>query len=70
MLLGAIHVQRVVHALNDRFLNFLVFEIAKLFSPRNFSRNDSDQITNTKLWLERILLKFQYTKEESDMCKG
>ena len=23
-----------------------------------------------ELWLERILLKFQYTVEESDMCKG
>ena len=23
-----------------------------------------------ELWLERILWKFQYTKEESDMCKG
>ena len=23
-----------------------------------------------ELWLERILLRFQYTEEESDMCKG
>ena len=27
------------------------------------------QITNIKLWLEKILLKFQYTEEESDMRK-
>ena len=39
------------------------------FCPHNYPSNDSDQITNTELWLKRILLKFQCT-EESDMCKG
>ena len=36
----------------------------------NYPSDDFDQITNTKLWLERILLKFQYIEEEIDMCKG
>ena len=40
------------------------------FDPHNYPSNDSDRITNIELWLERMLLKFQYTKEESDMCKG
>ena len=44
--------------------------MAKLFSPRNYPSDDSDRITNTELWLERILLKYQYTEEEKDMCKG
>ena len=42
----------------------------KLFSPRNYPSDNNDQITNTKLWLERILLNFQYTKEVIDICKG
>ena len=67
--LGASYVQRVVHALNDRFQDFPIFNAAKLFSPRNYPSDDSDRITNTELWLKRILLKFQYT-EENDMCKG
>ena len=62
--------QRVVHALNDRFLDLLVFNVAKLLSPRNYPSDDSVQVTNIELWLERILLKFQYTEEESNMCKG
>ena len=68
MLLCASYVQRVVHALNDRFLNLPIFITIKLFSPRNYLSNDSDQITNIKLWLKRIFLMFQYI-EKSDMCK-
>ena len=49
---------------------FVDSNATKFFSPLNYSNDDSDQITNTELWLKRILLKFQYTKEESDMCKG
>ena len=73
MLLGASYVQRVIHALNDHFLNLIVFIATKLFSPHNYPRIDSDQITNAqipKLWIKRILLKSQYIGEESDMCKG
>ena len=70
ILLGASYVQIMVHALNDHFLDFPEFNVAKPFNCQNYSSNDSDQITNTKLWLKRILLKFQYTKEKSDMCKG
>jgi hypothetical protein len=64
ILLGAPYVQRVVHALNDRFPNLLVFNATKLFSPRNNPRDDNDQITNTKLWLERILLSFNTQKKK------
>ena len=70
VLLGASYVQRIVHALNDRFPDLPIFNAAKFFSPRNYPNDDSDQITNTELWLESILLKFQYTEEENDMCKG
>ena len=70
ILFGASYVQRVVHALNDCFPNLLVFNATKFFIPHNHPSNDSDGITNTKLWLGKILLKFQYTKEENDMCKG
>jgi hypothetical protein len=70
VLLGASYVQRVVHALNDRFPDLPIFNAAKLFSPCNYPSDDSDRITNTALWLERILLKFQYIEEEKDMCKG
>ena len=31
--------------------------------------DDGDQTTNTEPWLERILLKFQYTTKENNMCK-
>ena len=70
ILLGASYVQRVVHALKDRFPYLPIFDAAKLFSPRNNPSDDNDRITNTEFWLERILLKFQYTKEESNMCNG
>jgi hypothetical protein len=59
-----------IHALYDCFPNLPIFNATKVFSPRNYPRNDSGRITNTELWLERILLKFQYIEEESDMCKG
>jgi hypothetical protein len=52
MLSGASYVQRVVYVLNDHFPYLMVFNATKLFSPRNYSSDDSDQITNTKLWLE------------------
>jgi hypothetical protein len=32
--------------------------------------DDSDQNTNTESTFKWILLKFQYTKEKNDMCKG
>ena len=70
VLLGASYMQRVVHALNERFPDLPIFNAAKLFSPRNYPSDDSDRISNTELWLERILLKFQYIEEESDTCKG
>ena len=35
----------------------------------NYPSDDCDRITNTELWLERVLLKFQYIEEENDMCK-
>ena len=68
ILSGASYVQRVVHALNDRFPNLLVFNASKFFSPCNYPSDDSDQITNTKSWLNMI--SPQYTEEGSDMCKG
>ena len=61
ILLGASYVQRVVHALNDRFPNHPVFNATKLFCPHNYPSDDSDQITNIELWLDKILLKSQYT---------
>ena len=70
MLWGASYVQRILHALNDRFPDLPAFNATKLFSPHNYPNNNNDQITNTELWLGRILLKYQYTKEESDMFKG
>ena len=62
--------QRVVHALNDRFLDLSIFKATKIFSPHNHPNDDSDRFTNTKLWLKGQLLKFQYPKEENDTCKG
>ena len=64
------NVQTIVHALNNHFLDILEFNAVKLFNPRSYPSHDKDQITNTELWFERILSKFQYTEEESDMCKG
>ena len=61
---------QIVHALNDRFPNLPIFNVAKLFSPRKHPNDDNDRITNTELWLKRILLTFQYNEEKSDMCKG
>jgi hypothetical protein len=49
---------------------FVECNASKLFSPYTDLSNGSDQITNTELWLERIFLRFQYTEEESDMCRG
>ena len=67
-IIGAFYVQRVAHALNDHFLNLPIFNAANFFNLHNYSSDDSDQILDTKLWLERILLNFQYIDEESDMC--
>ena len=52
------------------FKVFVECNATKIFSPCNYPSDNSDQITNTKLWLKRILLKFQYTEEQSKMCKG
>jgi hypothetical protein len=57
MLLDASYVQRVVHALNDRFLNLLVFIAAKLFNPRNYPSDDSDQITNTRIMAQKDIVE-------------
>lgn len=42
----------------------------KIFNPCNYASDDIDRITNIELWFQKILLKFQYNEEESDMCKG
>jgi len=68
--LGASYVQKIVYALNDRFPYLPIFNVAKLFNARNYPSDDSDRNSNTELWLKRILLEFQYTEEENDMCKG
>ena len=70
ILSGACYLQGVTHASYDRFPSLPLFNATKVFSPCNYPSNDSGRITNTELWLERILLKFQYMEEESDMCKG
>ena len=62
--------KKIVHALNDRLPDLPIFNGATFFNPRNYPSDDSNRITNTKMWLKRILLEFQYTEEESDMCKG
>jgi hypothetical protein len=50
---------------------FVECNTTNFFSPCNLSSNDSDHITNTELWLGRLLLlKSQYIEEENDMCKG
>jgi hypothetical protein len=54
MLLGASYVQRVVHALNDHIPNLQVFTASKNFNPHDYPSDDSDQLTNTELWLKRI----------------
>ena len=64
---GATHVQKVVHASHDRFLKLPIFNVANFVSPRRYSSDDSDQITNIEWWLERILLKFPYIVEEGDI---
>ena len=43
---------------------FVECNVGKLSSPHNYSSNDSDRITNTKLWLERILVKFNTLKKK------
>ena len=68
-ILGVSYVQIVVHALNDHFVDFQNSMQPNFSTIVIIQANDSDQITNTKLWLERIMLKFQSTEEEYDMCK-
>ena len=68
ILLGASYVQRVLHALNDHSPDLRVFNATKIVGPRNHPSDENDQITNTALWLERVFLKFQYTKEEIMTC--
>ena len=63
-------VQKVVHVLNDCFLDLLVFNAMKLFNYHQNISDDSDWITNIELWLEMIPVKFKYTTKKSDMCKG
>ena len=70
ILLGASYLQKNVYALNDHCPYRPIFNATKIFSPRNYPSDDSDGNANTELELKRVLLKFQYTKEESDMCKG
>ncbi len=59
ILLGASYVQRIVRALNDRFRDLSVFNATKFFSSHNYPSDDNDRFTNTELWLERTLLRFQ-----------
>ena len=54
----------ILCALKDRFLDLLVFKATNVFSLHNYPSDDSDQITNTELWLKRILLKFIHFRFE------
>ena len=61
--------QKIVHALSECFLDLPIYNAAKFYNLVIISY-DSDRITNTEMCLTRVLLEFQYTEEESDMCKG
>jgi len=64
MLLGASYMQRIVYALNVNSQTFYYSMQPNFSALIIIQTNGSDRITNTKSWLKRILLKFQYTKEE------
>jgi hypothetical protein len=52
-------------------LFWLVPTYSNLWSFGSISRlNPIQTMITTELWLERMLLKFQYIIEEKDMCKG
>ena len=57
ILLGAFYVQKVVYALNDRFPNLLVFDVAKFFSPHNYPCDDSDQIHKYQIEAEMDIVE-------------
>ena len=47
---AAAYVQKVVHALNDRFPNLLIFNATKIFNPRRYPSDNSDPITYIELY--------------------
>ena len=67
--LGSSYVQRIVHALNDHFSDCPILNVTNHIIPCHYLSDDSERITNTEIRLERILLKLQYTIEESNMCE-
>jgi hypothetical protein len=38
IILGAFYVQRIVHALNDHFLDLPIFDTTKFLNPRNYQK--------------------------------
>ena len=62
--------QRVVDALNERFLDIGIFNAYKLFSPKLYLVDDDERSRITEEWLERLLQKFQVLDQERDQCRG
>jgi hypothetical protein len=69
-LIGAEYVQRVVDALNNRFLDLGIFNACKFFSPNLYPANDDERTRITEEWLERLFVKFQTFEEKQDRCQG
>lgn len=69
MNMQANYVQVVVDSFNERFLDFLVFNASKLFSPKYFPIEDETHINMCEQWLKRLTLKFKLSKVQRMQAK-
>jgi hypothetical protein len=70
MNMEASYVQVVEDSFNESFLDFLVFNASKLFSPKYFPIEEETHINMCEQWLKRLTLKFKISKVQKDASKG
>ena len=62
--MDASYVRRVVHALNDRFLDLPIFNATKFFSSRNYPSDCNERIINTKFVWKGYCWSFNTMKKK------
>lgn len=61
------YIQKIVDALNDRFLNLHIFNVAKLFSPMHYLINEIEMTSVSNLWFKKFLDIFVTIENEFDL---
>jgi hypothetical protein len=69
-LIAVEYVQKIIDALNERFLDLPIFNAAKLFSPKCYPVDEEDRTRATDVWLERLMEKFVPSENNRDTCRA